>query len=130
MRKKINNSIYAIAYSYFSLTNVIDRTYIMDIYVEFLEQGSQKEVAIDILEEKTYTILDENEKIQKSLKNLKEYLYIELASIGYPKQNIKKAILRIFMLDDNSKNVDITLQDVDDKTYTKLLTTKNIAFLK
>ena len=130
MRKKINNSIYAIAHSYFSLTNVIDRKYIMDLYVEFLEQGSQKEVAINILEEKTYTILDENEKIQKSLKNLKEYLYIQLVSIGYPEQNIKKAILRIFTLEDNSKNVDITLQDINDKTYTKLLTTKNIAFLK
>ena len=42
MRKKINNSIYAIAHSYFSLTNVIDKTYIMDLYVEFLEQGTQK----------------------------------------------------------------------------------------
>ena len=130
MRKKINNSIYAIAHSYFSLTNVIDKTYIMDLYVEFLEQGTQKEVAIDILEEKTYTILDEDKKVRESLKCLKEYLNVQLASIGYPKQNIKKAIIRIFKLEDNSKNVEITLQDVENRVYSKLLTTKNLVFLK
>ena len=46
----------------------------MDLYVEFLEQGTQKEVAIDILEEKTYTILNEDKKVRESLKCLKEYL--------------------------------------------------------
>ena len=102
----------------------------MDLYVEFLEQGTQKEVAIDILEEKTYTILNEDKKVRESLKCLKEYLDVQLASIDYPKQNIKKAIIRIFKLEDNSKNVEITLQDVENRVYSKLLTTKNLVFLK
>ena len=130
MRKKINNSIYTIVHSYFSLTNIIDKKYIIDLYVEFLEQGTQKEVAIDILEEKTYTILDEDKKVRESLKCLKEYLNVQLASIGYPKQNIKKAIIRIFKIEDNSKNVEIKLQDVENRVYSKQLTTKNLVFLK
>ena len=98
--------------------------------LNFQSKGLKNEVAIDILEEKTYTILDEDKKVRESLKCLKEYLNVQLASIGYPKQNIKKAILRIFKLENNIKNVEITLQDVENRVYSKLLTTKNLAFLK
>ena len=38
--------------------------------------------------------------------------------------------MRIFKLEDNSKNVEITLQDVENRVYSKLLTTKNLVFLK
>lgn len=55
---------------------------------------------------------------------------VQLASIDYPKQKINKAIMRIFKLEDNSKNVEITLQDVENRVYSKLLTTKNLVFLK
>ena len=98
--------------------------------LNFQSKGLKNEVAIDILEEKTYTILDEDEKIRESLKCLKEYFNVQLANIGYPEQNIKKAILRIFKLENNSKNVEITLQDVENRVYSKLLTTKNLVFLK
>ena len=98
--------------------------------LNFQSKGLKNEVAIDILEEKTYTILDEDKKVRESLKFLKEYLDVQLANIGYPEQNIKKAILRIFKLENNSKNVEITLQDVENRVYSKLLTTKNLAFLK
>lgn len=64
------------------------------------------------------------------MKCLKEYFNAQLASIGYPEQNIKKAILRIFKLENNIKNVEITLQDVENRVYSKLLTTKNLVFLK
>ena len=98
--------------------------------LNFQSKGLKNEVAIDILEEKTYTILDEDKKVRESLKCLKEYFNVQLANIGYPEQNIKKAILRIFKLEDNSKNVEITLQDVENRVYSKLLTTKNLVFLK
>ena len=98
--------------------------------LNFQSKGLKNEVAIDILEEKTYTILDEDKKVRESLKCLKEYLNVQLASIDYPEQNIKKAILRIFKLENNIKNVEITLQDVENRVYSKLLTTKNLVFLK
>ena len=98
--------------------------------LNFQSKGLKNEVAIDILEEKTYTILDEDEKIRESLKCLKEQFNVQLANIGYPEQNIKKAILRIFKLENNIKNVEITLQDVENRVYSKLLTTKNLVFLK
>ena len=98
--------------------------------LNFQSKGLKNEVAIDILEEKTYTILDEDKKVRESLKCLKEYLDVQLASIDYPKQKINKAIMRIFKLEDNSKNVEIKLQDVENRVYSKLLTTKNLVFLK
>ena len=49
--------------------------------LNFQSKGLKNEVAIDILEEKTYTILDEDKKVRESLKCLKEYLDVQLASI-------------------------------------------------
>ena len=87
MRKKINNVIYATAHSYFSLMNVIDKVYIVDIYLDYLKEQIQKKVVIDILDMKTSTILDEDEKIRKSLDLLKVNFFNLLERVGYSSQN-------------------------------------------